>query len=444
MEQESRTTAPRSIEAERSVLGSMLIDPGAMDLALEELKGEDFFLASHQEIFTCMQNLRNQSQSVDTVLLVAELDRVGKLAMVGDVAYVTELSLVTPSAANVQHYIDIVQERSVQRQLIRAGNEIVRDGMNTAKALEETLNDAERRIFDISMQKSADTLRPVQDSMYDVYTHIGELMNLKGGLTGIPTGFIDLDDKLSGLQRSDLVIVAGRPSMGKTSLALNIAQHVALKEKKTVVIFSLEMSREQLITRLYGSEAEVDMQRILTGKLNDRELGRIADVLTPMQQSKLYIDDTAAVTVSDIRSKCRRLKAREGLDLIVIDYLQLMQASRRVDSRQLEISEITRGLKILARELDVPMILLSQLSRGPEQRADHRPMMADLRESGAIEQDADVIMLIYREQAYDPDADNVAEINVAKHRNGPTGVVKLAWLGELTKFKNLAREDYDY
>ncbi len=434
-----RQTAPHSVEAEKSVLGSMLIDANALDLALEQLQSADFFVPAHQDIFACMQSIRARGQAFDLVLLIAELEKQGKLKQVGDVSYVTDLSLLTPTAANAAQYIRIVAEHSVQRQLIRAGSEIARESMEGDKDLEQILNDAERRIYDISMKQAADTLLPVQDTMYETYTHIGELMNLKGALTGLSTGFSELDAKTSGLQKSDLIIIAGRPSMGKTSFAINIAQHVALRGHKSVVVFSLEMSREQLVMRMFSSEAQIDMQRIKSGAITPDELERVAGVLGPMGQSKLFIDDSATATVPELRSKCRRLKARQGLDLIVIDYLQLMQSPKRTDSRQQEISDITRSLKVLARELDVPIILLSQLSRGPEQRADHRPLMADLRESGAIEQDADLVILLYREQAYDEDADNTAEIILAKHRNGPTGTVYLAWLGEYTKFLPLAR-----
>jgi len=434
-----KQTAPHSADAEKSVLGSMLLDVNALDIALEQLTGADFFVPAHQDIFSCMQQIRAQGQPLDAVVLVAELEKTGRLKQVGGVSYVTDLSLLTPSAANVAQYIRIVAEHSVQRQLIRAGSEIARESMEGDKSIEQILNDAERRIYDISMRQATDTLLPVQETMYETYTHIGELMNLKGALTGISTGFAELDAKTSGLQKSDLIIIAGRPSMGKTSFAINIAQNIALRGKKSVVVFSLEMSREQLVMRMFSSEAMIDMQRIKSGAITPDELARVAEVLGPMGQSKLFIDDSATATVPELRSKCRRLKAREGLDLIVIDYLQLMRSSRRVDNRQQEISDITRSLKVLARELDVPIILLSQLSRGPDQRADHRPVMADLRESGAIEQDADLVILLYREQVYDEDADNTAEAILAKHRNGPTGTVYLAWLSEFTKFVTLAR-----
>ncbi len=433
------SAAPHSQTAEVSVLGSMLLDSAALDAAIETLQPEDFYTPAHQDIFACIRSLRNSGAPVDSVALITELDRIGKLRAVGDASYIADLTIQTFSASDAEYYINLVMERSMQRQLIRAGNAIARDGMDTLRDIEQVLGDAERRIYDITLKRSTDSLLPVQDTMYDAYAHLGELMNMQGQLIGVSTGFVDLNSKTSGLKKSDLIIVAGRPAMGKTSFAINIAQYAALHDNRTVVIFSLEMSREQLIMRMFSSEAEVDMQKLLTGTMTETELVKISQVLGPMGQSKLFIDDSAGASVPEIRSKCRRLKARQGLDLIVIDYLQLMRSTKKTDNRQQEVSEITRSLKILARELDVPILLLSQLSRAPEQRKDdHRPMISDLRESGAIEQDADIVMLLYREQVYNEEADNVAEIIVAKHRNGPTGTVKLCWLGEYTKFKNLA------
>ncbi len=437
--QNTVTAAPHSSAAEISVLGSMLLDGNALDMAIEMLDSTDFYFPANQDIFGCMRVLRTMGAPVDSVSLVAELDRLGKLRAVGDVAYIADLTVQTVSAADVEHYISIVLERSMQRQLIRAGNMISKDAMDTVRDFEQVLSDAERRIYDITLKRATDTLLPVQDTMYEAYAHLGELMNLQGRLIGVNTGFTDLNAKTSGLKKSDLIIVAGRPAMGKTSFAINIAQYAALHDTRSVVIFSLEMAREQLITRMFSSEAEVDMQKLLTGATTETDLIKIAQVLGVMGNSKLFIDDSAGATVPEMRSKCRRLKAQHGLDLIVIDYLQLMRSSKKTDNRQQEISDITRSLKILARELDVPIMVLSQLSRGPEQRKDdHRPMISDLRESGAIEQDADIVMLLYREQVYNEEADNTAEVIIAKHRNGPTGTVKLYWMGEYTKFKNLA------
>lgn len=438
-------TPPHSIEAEKSILGSMLLSRPAVEQAMETLRGEDFYLARHQDIFDAIRSLYERGEAVDSVTVIDALDRAGKLAAAGGVMYITELSLFVPSAANAAHYIRIVEERSVMRQLIDASTAIASDAFSGEKPLEQILDDAERAIFNISMKKTSDTMVHIRETLMACYNRVGELMKLKGALTGVTTGFRDLDELTSGLQPSDLVIIAGRPSMGKTAFALNLAQNAAIKGKKTVCLFSLEMSREQLVQRMLCSDSGVNMQSVRTGTISDMDLVKIATSLDPLSKADIYIDDSPGCGVAEIRSKCRRLKSRTGLDMIVIDYLQLMQTSGKHDNRVLEISETTRKLKIMARELNVPVILLSQLSRGPEQRSDHRPVMADLRESGAIEQDADVIMLLYRPAVYDQSDDNTTEVIVAKHRNGPTATVKLAWLGEVARFAdmdNSGREEY--
>lgn len=438
-------TPPHSIEAEKSILGSMLLSRPAVEQAMETLRGEDFYLARHQDIFDAIRSLYERGDAVDSVTVIDALDRAGKLAAAGGVMYITELSLFVPSAANAAHYIRIVEERSVMRQLIEASSAIASDAFSGEKSLEQILDDAERAIFNISMKKTSDTMVHIRETLMACYNRVGELMKLNGALTGVTTGFRDLDELTSGLQPSDLVIIAGRPSMGKTAFALNLAQNAAIKGKKTVCLFSLEMSREQLVQRMLCSDSGVNMQSVRTGSISDMDLVKIATSLDPLSKADIYIDDSPGCGVAEIRSKCRRLKSRTGLDMIVIDYLQLMQTSGKHDNRVLEISETTRKLKIMARELNVPVILLSQLSRGPEQRSDHRPVMADLRESGAIEQDADVIMLLYRPAVYDQSDDNTTEVIVAKHRNGPTATVKLAWLGEVARFAdmdNSGREEY--
>ncbi len=436
MEQPQQNTLPYSAEAEKSVLGSMLLSREAVESACEVLKPEDFYIPAHQDIFDVMYSLNAKGDAVDAVTVTDSLARAGKLEQVGTVVYISELSLYTPSAANAAHYIRIVEERSIMRRLVQAGGRISHDGMTGEKPVEVMLDDAERAIFDISMKKSQDSLMHISSTVAESYERIGELMRLKGAITGVPTGFIELDRLTSGLQKSDLVILAGRPSMGKTAFALCIAEHAAIRAQKTICIFSLEMPRAQLVTRLLCAESQVNMQSIKTGIVSDAELLRIAETTDPLSRANIYIDDTGGIGVAEIRSKCRRLKTRAGLDMVIIDYLQLMQTSGRGDNRVTEIAEITRALKILAREMEVPIVLLSQLSRGPETRSEHRPMMSDLRESGAIEQDADLIMLLYREAVYDPDADNTTEIIVAKHRNGPTDTVKLMWLDTLAKFVN--------
>ena len=434
---------PHSVDAERSVLGSMLLDANALELSLEQLRPEDFYLPAHETIFACMRDIRNAGGAVDLVTLANELERHGKLDMAGGAAGLSELLGFVPTAANVQEYIGIVEEKSVRRQLIRAGGDIARDGMNDEAGLEKVLNDAERRIYDISMRKSEDSLVPVEEIVPGAFAEIGELMNRRGKLTGVDTGFIDLNRMTGGFQKSDLIIVAARPAMGKTAFALNIAQHAALHDGRTVVIFSLEMSARQLVMRMLCTEATVESQKIKEGVVDPEDTNRLLEVMEPMSRSGLYIDDTGGISVPEIRSKCRRLKARRGLDMVVIDYLQLMQSGggRRSDSRTQEVSDMTRQLKLLARELEVPVVLLAQLNRGPETRQDHTPMIADLRESGSIEQDADMVILLYRPAVYDETEDNTSHAIIAKHRHGPTGTVLLAWQGEYTRFMNLAQEN---
>ncbi|MDO4543956.1 MAG: replicative DNA helicase [Clostridia bacterium] len=433
---------PHSLDAERSVLGAMLLDDNALDQMLEQLRAEDFYVGGHELIFSAMRDIRSSGGAVDLVTLNSELERFGKLEAAGGTVYLTELMQFVPTAANVSHYAKIVEEHSVQRALIKAGHEMINDGMDDSKNVEESLDLAEKRIYDISMRKSEDSLVPISEIVPAALGEIGELMARKGKITGVASGFKDLDRLTNGFQKSDLIIVAARPAMGKTAFAMNIAQYAAMHDDKAVVVFNLEMSREQLVTRMLCTEAAVDSQRIKEGILTNEETQRLMDSAGPMQKSKLHIDDTGGVTVAQIRSKCRRLKARSGLDMIIIDYMQLLSGvgggARKNDNRQQEISDMTRALKLLARELNVPVMLLSQLNRGPEQRQDHHPMIADLRESGSIEQDADMVILLYREQVYDENADNTSEVIVAKHRHGPTDKVLLAWQGEYTRFMNIA------
>lgn len=440
MERAARTL-PHSDEAEKSVLGSMLLSRDAVELSCEMLRAQDFYAPAHQEIFDAMRQLNSHGSAIDAVTVTDALERAGKLASCGGIGYITELSLFVPSSANVAHYIHIVEDRSVLRQLIRAGTDIARDATAGENPIDQLLDDAERRIFDISMKKSDETLVPIEDTAMETYLRIGELIRLKGTLSGVTTGFRDLDRLTGGLQKSDLIIVAGRPSMGKTAFALNIAENAAVLGKKNIAIFSLEMSREQLARRMLCCNAGVDMHRVAMGETTEDELLRLSESLEKLSGASIYIDDTGGITVPDIRSRCRRQKVRHGLDMVIIDYLQLMELTANTGSRVSDISEATRALKILARELEVPVVLLSQLSRGPETRTsnEHRPIMADLRESGAIEQDADVIILLYRPAVYaeeDSEAktDNTAEVIVAKHRNGPTDTVKLAFLNTYTRF----------
>lgn len=434
---------PNNQDAERSVLGSMLLEENVLDEMLEQLRAEDFYSSGHRRIFESMARIRAQGNAVDLVTLNDDLKRRGTLEAAGGTLYLTQLIDAVPSAANADHYAHIVEECSVQRALIKAGNEMIRDGLNDDKDIEESLSEAERRIYNISMRKSEDSLVSISEIVPDAIAEIGDLIARRGQLTGVSTGFRDLDRMTNGLQKSDLIIVAARPAMGKTSFAMNIGQYAAMHDNRSVVVFSLEMSRSQLVSRMLCTEAAVDSQHIKEGTMTDDEMTRLLNVSGPMQRCRMHIDDTGGATVSSIRSKCRRLQAKEGLDLVIIDYMQLMTGTgngRKNDSRQQEISDMTRAMKLLARELNVPIILLSQLNRGPEMRQDHTPMISDLRESGSIEQDADMVILLYRPQVYDETADNTSQIIIAKHRHGPTGTVELAWQGEYTRFMNIARE----
>ena len=391
-----------------------------------------------------MARVRLAGDAVDAVTLMDDLQRHGQLEAVGGAVYLTELMEFVPSAANVGYYARIVEERSVQRSLIRAGNEMIHDGMDEGKDIEDSLNQAEKRIYDISMRKVEDSLAPLSQIVPDAIAQIGDLLARHGQITGVPTGFRELDRVTNGLQKSDLIIIAARPAMGKSSFAMNIGQYAAVHGGRSVVYFSLEMSKEQLVMRMLCTEARVESQKIKEGTLSDEEMEAILSVTDKLQAGKLYIDDSGGATVASIRSKCRRLKAQSGLDMIIIDYMQLMSgtgsSARKSDNRQQEVADMTRAMKLLARELDVPILLLSQLNRGPEQRTDHKPIIADLRESGSIEQDADMVLLLYRPQVYDETLDNTSQVIIAKHRHGPTGTVELAWLGQFTKFEDIARE----
>ncbi len=445
---QSMPTLPHASDAERSVLGSMLIDANALEMCLEQLREEDFYVPANAAVFAAMRDIRSSGDAVDLVTLTNELERHGKLEQAGGLAYITDLVTFVPTAANAQNYVVLVETKSVQRQLIHAGNEIVHDGMDDERELEETLNAAERRIYDISMRKTQGTLVPLEEIVPEAYNLIGELAQRHGKITGIASGFTELDRMTNGFQKSDLIIVASRPAMGKSSFAMNIAQHAALHDNRTVVVFSLEMSSEQLVMRMLCTEASVDSQRIKEGLIGNTEMGKLMEVMDPMSRAKIFLDDTSDASVPVIRSKCRRLAARAGLDMIVIDYLQLMQSSggRKSDNRMQEISDMTRQLKLLARELDVPIVLLCQLNRGPDTRTDHRPVISDLRESGSIEQDADMVILLYRPAAYIDTqeyemGDNTSQIIIAKHRHGSTGVVKLLWQGEYTRFRSIAHDE---
>ncbi len=436
MDQANRKQLPHNLDAERAVLGCMLSTQAALARSTDTLTADDFYSAAHREIFSAIVRLTERSPNVDLLMACEELERTGMLEAVGSVEYVSDLPRTVPSTANLDTYIAIVETKSMLRALVQAGNLISNKALGAAEDAQEIVEEAEKRIFEIAMRRQSDRLVHIRDLVLETYTKMGESARFKGGLSGVPTGFYLLDRMTFGLQPSDLVIVAGRPSMGKTSFAMNVAQFAATNQR-SVAVFSLEMSREQLVKRLLCAQAGVDMDKVRTGSIDEEEYLRLADAMNKLAAADLFIDDTSGISVAEIRSKCRRLKLEHGLDLVLIDYLQLMSGSQRAENRQQEVAGITRAIKGVARELDVPVILISQLSRAPESRADKRPMLADLRESGAIEQDADLVVLLYRKAFYEEDADNIAEAIVAKHRNGKTGTIRLAWQGEHTRFVNL-------
>ncbi|MBO4562326.1 MAG: replicative DNA helicase [Clostridia bacterium] len=430
---------PYSEEAEKAVLGSVLLSPQTAEKALENLMPEDFFILRNRDVFAAMKYIWDRGGSIDVVTVLDALEKLGKQESSGGLEYITELSVSTPAALNVEHYIAIVEEESTRRRLIRVCTDVAQDARTGARETDRLLDDAERRIFEIAVRTSDEAIEPIAPIYGRVYHRIGELMRLGGRSTGLPTGFIDLDILTSGLQKSDLIIIAGRPASGKSTLALNIATHAALREGATVAIFNLEMSKDQLVSRIMSTETGVPLYNIRTGNVQSEELLEIAKGFNRIGDAALLIDDTPGLSVAELRSRCRRIKARQGLDLVIVDYLQLMQATGRAESRVQAVSEMTRNLKILARELDVPLIVLSQLSREPDKRSDHTPLMSDLRESGSIEQDADIIMMLYRPAAYVDtqeyaDKNNIAYLHVVKHRNGETRKIDLTWIPELTKF----------
>jgi len=441
METTVNRTLPQSIEAEQSVIGSMIIDRSAIAQAAEGLDEEDFYRDSHKVLFKSIIDMFKRDMAVDLVTVLEHLKATDTLERAGGVTYVTEITSSVPTTANLASYIQIVQEKSTLRKLIKASTSIIEESYNKQGEVENVLDAAEKRIFDIAEKRTTSDFEPLNQVLERGFIEIERLFNNKGEITGVGSGFMDLDAKTSGFQKGDMVLIAARPSMGKTTFALNIAEHVALREGKSVVVFSLEMSKEQLAYKLLCSEANVDMLKLRTGALDDKDWENIARATGPLSKARIYIDDTAGVSVMEMRSKCRRLKMEYGIDLILIDYLQLMSGSSS-ESRQQEVSEISRSIKALAKEMECPVIALSQLSRAPEQRADHRPMLSDLRESGSIEQDADLVMFLYRDEYYNKESElkNIGEVIIAKHRNGPTGSVELVWKGEYTKFLN--KENY--
>jgi replicative DNA helicase len=436
-------TLPHNLEAERSVLGAILVHNDAFNLAAQVIDERDFFRDAHRRIFDKMIALNERSAAIDFVTLKEELSRAGELDDVGGPAYIASLADGVPRATNVEYYARIVKEKSTLRNLIYAANKILSNAYEAEQEPDVILDEAETAIFSVADDRLKAGFVPMRDLVKESFPKIERLFEQKRLVTGVPTGFADLDEMTRGLQPGDLIIIAARPSMGKTSLVLNIAQFVAVQPAMTAGVFSLEMSKESLFLRLLTSEAQIDSHRLMSGAIGQKDYGRISHALESLSAMQLFIDDTAGIGVMEMRAKARRLQAEHGLNLLVVDYIQLMSGRGRFENRTLELAALSRSLKGLAKELHVPIVVLSQLSRAPEARSDHRPQLSDLRESGALEQDADVVVMIYRDDVYnkDPSSENagIAELIVAKQRNGPTGVVKLAFLREQTRFASLAQ-----
>ena len=433
---------PHSVESEQSILGSIILDKDAIITVAETINPSDFYKEAHKIIYESMLSLNSNNEPIDLITLIEELRKEGHLDNIGGISYLTSLSTIVPTTSNVKYYANIVKEKSVMRQLIKASNEIINLGYDASTDVQEILNKAEKSIFDISQEKSGDDIQPINAVLQDTFDMIEKLCTEKKEVTGITTGFKDLNKKINGLQRTDLILLAARPAMGKTAFSLNLVQNAALKGDASVAVFSLEMSKEQLVQRMLSAQSNVELSKIKTGTLGESDWPRIIDGMAVLSEAKIFIDDTAGITVMEMRSKCRRLKMEKGLDLILIDYLQLMEGEGKNENRQQEIAKISRSLKILAKELDCPVVALSQLSRSPELRKDHRPILSDLRESGSIEQDADIVMFLYRDEYYHDDSEkkNIGEVIVAKNRHGETGNVELVWFGQVQKFADKVRE----
>ena len=439
MESPMMRSLPQSIEAEQSVIGAMIIDKSAIAQVFEKLNEDDFYRDGHKVIYKAIREMYAKDMAVDLVTILEYLKTTDMLDKAGGVTYISELSSSVPTTANLSSYIKIVEEKSTLRKLIKASTSIIEESYNSGGDVEKVIDLAQKKVFDIAEKKDSKEYEALSDVLERGFLEIERLFINREALPGVGSGIKDLDAKTSGFQKGDMVLIAARPSMGKTTFSLNIAENAALKEGKSVVIFSLEMSKEQLAYKLLCSQANVDMLKLRTGNLEDDDWERIARATGPLANAKIYIDDTAGISVMDMRSKCRKIKMEHGIDMILIDYLQLMSGSAGSDNRQQEVSEISRSIKALAKEMECPVIALSQLSRAPEQRADHRPMLSDLRESGSIEQDADVVMFLYRDEYYNKETEEkgIGECIIAKQRNGPVGTVKMAWIGAHSKFADL-------
>ncbi len=433
---------PHDIEAEQAVLGCMLTDRDSVIAAIEKLKVDDFYREDNKAVYEAMLSLYGKAEPIDIITVKAELVENGKFEQIGGLEYLAVLPEKVPTTTNVEKYIKIIEEKSILRNLIKTANDMIAAGYDQTEDVEDIMNIAEKKIFDIMQNKNSKGYSPIKDILVETFSELERLYNQKGYITGVETGFTELDYKTSGFHNSDLIIIAARPAMGKSAFAINIATHAAANNNVPVAIFNLEMSKEQVANRILCSEAMVDSNKIRTGKIDDNEWIKLANASGRLAEAPIYIDDTPGISIMEIRARCRKLKLEKNIGLVVIDYLQLVQGSgKKNSSREQEISEISRSLKILAKELNIPVVALSQLSRGAEKRDDKRPMLSDLRESGAIEQDADIVMFLYRDDYYNQDSEkkNIAEVILAKHRGGSTGTVELLWLGNYTKFANLEK-----
>ena len=434
---------PNDVEAEQAVLGSRLTDKDAVSAAIEVLKKDDFYREDNKAIYEAMINLYNKPEPIDIITVKDELQSMGKFELVGGLEYLADLPEKVPTTANVEKYIKIVEEKSMLRELIKTSNDLINLGYDETQDVNSVMDQAERKVFDLMQNRNQTGYSAIKDVLVDSFAQLELLYNQKEGITGVPSGFAELDLRTAGFHNSELIMLAARPAMGKTAFALNIATNVATRSNIPVLLFSLEMSKEQLVNRILCSEAMVDSNKLKTGKIEENDWVKIVEALGPLSESEMYIDDTAGISITEIRAKARKLKLEKNIGLIVIDYLQLIQGSgnRRNGSREQEISEISRSLKILAKELNIPVIALSQLSRAAEQRNDHRPMLSDLRESGSIEQDADIVMFLYRDDYYNDESENknIAEVILAKNRSGSIGTAELLWMSNYTKFANIER-----
>ncbi|MEX2619599.1 MAG: replicative DNA helicase [Egibacteraceae bacterium] len=432
---------PHNLDAETSVLGAMLLSRDAIAEVSELVGADDFYRGAHRTLYEAVRDLYDQGEPVDPITLADELEHRGSLEDVGGAVGITDLVSRVPTAANALYYARIVAEQALRRRLIDAGTGITRLGYDAAKGADEAVDAAEQTIYDVAQRGYSSEFVPMKDLLMESFERIEKLHEAKSAITGLATGFTDLDELTAGLQPQNLVVIAARPAMGKSTLITNIATHVTVEQRKPAVMFSLEMSQRELIDRILAAYSHVPSERLRTGRLNDTDWPKLSQAMGRLAEAPLFIDDTPGINMMEIRAKCRRLKAKHGLDLVIVDYLQLMQSHRRAENRVQEVSELSRGMKILAKELDVPVVALSQLSRKPEDRTDRRPQLSDLRESGSIEQDADLVAFIYRDEVYHPDteAKGEAELILAKHRNGPLHTVRLSFLGHQSRFANMAR-----